>query len=69
MIIDKKVQVFLAVAEANSFSRAARRLGLSQSSVSFHVDSLERELGVSLFERRGRTIALTEEGDPELPLQ
>jgi DNA-binding transcriptional LysR family regulator len=63
MILDKKMQVFLAVAEANSFSRAARRMGLSQSAVSFHVDSLETELGVSLFHRRGRTIALTDEGE------
>lgn len=63
MIIDKKMQVFLTVAENCSFSKAARHLSMSQSVVSFHVVSLERELGVSLFERKGRTINLTREGD------
>ncbi len=56
------MQVFLSVAEAGSFSQAARRLSLSQSVVSFHVDTLEKELGVGLFHRRGRSIALTAQG-------
>ena len=63
MIIEKKIEVFLAVADAGSFSGAARRLSLSQSAVSFHVDTLERELGTSLFRRKGRTISLTPEGE------
>ncbi|PKO23256.1 MAG: hypothetical protein CVU38_04990 [Chloroflexi bacterium HGW-Chloroflexi-1] len=63
MILDKKIEVFLAIAEAGSFSRASRQLSLSQSVVSFHVDTLEKELGVSLFRRQGRTIALTPEGE------
>ncbi len=62
MILDQKFRVFLAVAREGSFSRAAWRLGLSQSSVSFHVGALEKELGLKLFERRGRSIALTLEG-------
>jgi DNA-binding transcriptional LysR family regulator len=63
VILEKKIEVFLAVADAGSFSRAARRLSLSQSAVSFHVDTLERELGTSLFRRQGRTISLTPEGE------
>jgi len=63
MIIDKKVQIFLTIAEAGSFSRAARKLSLSQSVVSFHMDSLEKELGIRLFHREGRTISLTPEGN------
>jgi len=63
VIIEKKIEVFLAVADAGSFSGAARRLSLSQSAVSFHVDTLERELGTSLFRRKGRTISLTPEGE------
>ncbi len=63
MILDKKMQVFLAVAEAGSFSRATRQLSLSQSVISFHIDALERELGTNLFRRQGRTIALTPEGE------
>ncbi|MFO3797438.1 MAG: LysR substrate-binding domain-containing protein, partial [Anaerolineales bacterium] len=45
-----------------SFSRASRKLSLSQSVVSFHIEALEKELGVTLFRRQGRTIALTREG-------
>lgn len=63
MILDKKMQVFLAVATNRSFSETARQLSMSQSVVSFHVDSLEKELGVSLFRRGGRTISLTREGE------
>ncbi len=62
MILDQNFRVFLAVAKEGSFSRAAWHLGMSQSSVSFHVGALEKELGVKLFLRRGRSIDLTEEG-------
>ena len=63
MILDKRMRVFLAAAEAASFSRAGRQLSLSQSVVSFHVRVLEEELGVMLFRREGRTISLTPEGE------
>lgn len=63
MILDKKMRVFLATAEAGSFSRAARQLSLSQSVVSFHIKALEQELGVALFKRQGRSISLTPEGE------
>ncbi len=63
MILDKRMRVFLAAAEAGSFSRAGRQLSLSQSVVSFHVHALEEELGVRLFRREGRTISLTSEGE------
>ena len=62
MILDKKIQIFLTIAEAGSFSRTARKLSLSQSVISFHMDSLEKELGIRLFNREGRTISLTSEG-------
>ncbi len=58
----RQVQTFRAVAEELSFSRAAARLGYVQSSVSAQVAALERELGVPLFDRLGRRIALTEAG-------
>jgi DNA-binding transcriptional LysR family regulator len=63
MLLDKKMEVFLAVAEAGSFSLAARRLSVSQSVVSFHINTLEIELGTTLFYRQGRMISLTEEGE------
>lgn len=62
MILDQKVRIFLQVARVEGFRRAARGLGLSQSAVSFHIDKLEGELGVRLFNRQGRTISLTPEG-------
>jgi DNA-binding transcriptional LysR family regulator len=58
----RQVQTFRVVAEELSFSRAAARLGYVQSSVSAQVAALERELGVRLFDRLGRRIALTDAG-------
>jgi DNA-binding transcriptional LysR family regulator len=58
----RQLEVFLAVARAGSFRRAAERAHLSQPALSQHVGELERGLGTRLFERRGRTVALTEAG-------
>jgi DNA-binding transcriptional LysR family regulator len=46
-----QLQVFLAVADAGGFAAAARRLGRATSAVSYQIDSLEAQLGVSLFDR------------------
>src|SRR5262249_10667061 len=53
----KQLEVFLAIAREQSFSSAARRIHLSQPTLSEHVAELERELGARLFARRrgGRT--------------
>ena len=59
----RQVETFRAVAEELSFSRAAAKLGYVQSSVSAQVSALERELGVPLFDRLGRRIALTDAGE------
>jgi DNA-binding transcriptional LysR family regulator len=59
----RQVGTFRAVAEELSFSRAAAKLGYVQSSVSAQVRVLEQELGVSLFDRLGRRIALTDAGE------
>jgi LysR family transcriptional regulator, transcriptional activator of the cysJI operon len=63
MLLDKKILVFLTVAEAGSYSKATRLLSLGQSVLSHHVDLLEKELGVTLFKKKGRSIALTQEGE------
>src|SRR5438128_732042 len=58
-----RLRVFQAVAQEGSFSRAARSLFLSQPAVTQHIQALEAELGVPLFDRFGRRIALTPAGN------
>lgn len=58
----RQFEIFLAVAHEKSFTRAAETLHVSQSTLSQHVLELERELGVRLFDRLGRTVTLTEAG-------
>ncbi len=53
---------FLEVAEELNFTRAARRLHMTQQALSVSVRRLERELGVTLFERTTRRVALTDAG-------
>lgn len=52
----------LTVAEFLSFGHAARRLGVSQSSVSTRIRALENEIGIALFDRNTRGVRLTEAG-------
>lgn len=59
--------VFAAVAEAEGFSAAARRLGVSKSMVSGAVARLEEHLGVRLLHRTTRRLSLTESGLAALP--
>ena len=58
----RQLEVFLAVAHARSFSRAAERIHLSQPTMSEHTRELEDELGVPLFVRHSRSVTLTEAG-------
>lgn len=55
-------EVFLAVADEGAVSAAARRLGVSVSSVSQQLSGLELALGVSLFDRAARPLQLTPAG-------
>lgn len=54
--------VFAHVAETQSFSRAAERLGITKSAVSKHVAQLEQDLGVQLIVRTTRKLSLTDAG-------
>ena len=58
----RNLSTFVRVAELRSFSAAARELDYSQSAVSMQIAQLEEELGTRLFDRVGRSIALTEQG-------
>lgn len=58
-----RARAFLATAEAGSLSAAARRLGLTQPTLSRQVAALEADLDVTLFERVGKKLALTETGE------
>ncbi|WP_417694969.1 LysR substrate-binding domain-containing protein [Roseibium sp.] len=53
---------FEAAARHESFTRAAEELGLTQAAVSKQIRLLEKDLGITLFERRNRGVFLTEEG-------
>lgn len=58
----RNLATFVRAAELRSFSQAARQLGYSQSAVSMQISQLESELGTSLFDRIGKTVALTPHG-------
>ncbi|KWV57628.1 hypothetical protein AS156_38620 [Bradyrhizobium macuxiense] len=57
------LEAFLTVAESGSFSRSAATLGLSQPAVSARIKHLEDVLGVTLFHRTSRRVAISESGE------
>ena len=58
-----QLRTFLAVLEHGSFSRAADDLGMSQSTASFQIASLEGATGAQLLDRRGGVRATAQKGD------
>ena len=54
----KNLETFVMVNELKSFTLAAGRLGYTQSTVSFQIKQLEKELSIPLFERMGRSCYL-----------
>lgn len=58
----QQVKCFLSVATYKNFSLAAKQLYLSQSVVSYHIHSLEKEVGFALFQRDTHTVELTPSG-------
>ena len=57
------LSAFLAVAEERSFTRAARRFGVSPSALSHAISGLEERIGVRLLARTTRSVAPTEAGE------
>ena len=68
MLVIPELLTFLAAAETENFSEVARRLGISQPSVSMQIRALESRMGVELFHRSGRSVTLTEAGQALVPL-
>ena len=63
----RHLRAFVAVVEAGGHTRAARSLGVSQSTVSETLSALERALGAELFRKGARGVTLTRSGEALLP--
>jgi LysR family transcriptional regulator, nitrogen assimilation regulatory protein len=57
-----QLEYFIVIRELGSFSKASLKLSMSQSVLTRQIQSLERELGISLYRRTGRGVELTQEG-------
>lgn len=64
----RDIRAFIAVAQTGSFTRAAARLHLSQPALTVQIRRLEETVGVRLFDRNSRNVALTPTGRELLPL-
>lgn len=64
----KKLEALAAAAQEGSFTRAAEKLGYTQSGLTHMMNSLEREIGFSVLVRDRRGVRLTQAGERILPL-
>ena len=64
----RDIRAFIAVAQTGSFTRAATRLHLSQPALTVQIRRLEETVGLRLFDRNSRNVALTQTGRELLPL-
>ena len=62
MFEDSRINIFMAVSEEGSFTKAARKMGISQPAVSQNISEIEREVGARLFDRNRNSVILTEDG-------
>ena len=59
----RKIRYFLTVYEEGSISRAAQRERVAQASISVHIQELESEFSIKLFDRSARGVVPTQAGD------
>lgn len=59
----RQLQTFLAIKSAGSFASAAQQLGYTQPTLTSHIQALEKELNIKLFDRLGHHIRLTRKGE------
>lgn len=64
---NRNARTFVKIVETGSFTKAAELLGYSQAAVTAQIKSMEKELGVPLFDRIGKRVYLTHEGKTFLP--
>lgn len=62
-MIDVRLYTLLAVVEFNNYTRAAEHLSLTQPAVTQHIKQLEKELNIKIFNRVGKEIKPTNEGN------
>ena len=62
----KKLQVILNTAKIGSINKAAEKLGYTQSGLTYLINSIEEEIGISLLNRSHMGISLTDEGNEPL---
>jgi len=58
-----QIKSFLEIANEKSFTKAAKKLYLTQPAISRYISSFEKELGLSLFDRTNKQVTLTEAGE------
>src|SRR6516225_2743522 len=63
MLDTDQLRSFLAIVDTGSFTRAAERVHKTQSAVSMHIKKLEERLGRALFDKQGRGVRLSEDGE------
>lgn len=63
----RNLETFKVIIEEGSFSKAAEKLNYTQSTITFHMGQLEKELSVKLFEKSGRRMVLTKAGEEFIP--
>lgn len=59
----KYLRTFQTIIEEGSFSKAAEKLNYTQSTITFQIGQLEKELSVKLFEKAGRRMLPTKAGE------